>query len=136
MWGNLADAYFWAPALRDRAGAAYRKALALGEEQRKINPRNAYTLSYLAEYHAMLGEARPAHRRIEEALHLSPRDPEVLYDAGLVFAQLGEKEKAVSSLQRAVAAGWSPATVRDTPNFGALQNDPRFQALIYEPKAK
>jgi hypothetical protein len=60
----------------------------------------------------------------------------VLYDAGLVFAQLGEKEKAVGSLRRAVAAGWSPATVRDTPNFGALQNDPRFQALIYEPKAK
>jgi tetratricopeptide (TPR) repeat protein/predicted Ser/Thr protein kinase len=136
MWGNLADAYFWAPALRDRAGAAYRKALALGEEQRKINPRNAYTLSYLAEYHAMLGETRPAHQRIEEALRLSPRDPEVLYDAGLVFAQLGEKEKAVGSLQRAVAAGWSPATVRDTPNFGALQNDPRFQALIFEPKAK
>jgi tetratricopeptide (TPR) repeat protein/predicted Ser/Thr protein kinase len=136
LWGNLGDAYYWAPALRDRAGAAYRKALALGEERRRINPRNAYTLGYLAAYHAMLGEARPAHQKIQEALRLAPRDPEVLYYAGLVFAQLSEKEKAVDALRRAVAAGWSPAIVRDTPNFGALQNDPRFKALISPAEAK
>ncbi|HEY4817682.1 MAG TPA: protein kinase, partial [Candidatus Acidoferrum sp.] len=68
LWGNLGDAYYWAPGMRDRSGVAYRKALSLGEEQRKVNPRNANLLSYLAGYHAMLGEARQAHENIGDAL--------------------------------------------------------------------
>jgi tetratricopeptide (TPR) repeat protein/predicted Ser/Thr protein kinase len=130
LWGNLGDAYYWAPGMRDRSVAAYRKALSLGEEQRKVNPRNANLLSYLAGYHAMLGEVRAAHEKIAEALQLMPRDPEVLYYAGLVYAQSGETQKAIGSLQQAVAAGYSAAGIRDTPNFGTLQHDPRFRALI------
>jgi Flp pilus assembly protein TadD len=109
---------------------AYRKALSLGEVQRKINPRNANMLSYLAAYHAMLGETRAAHEQIGQALQLMPRDPEVLYYAGLVYAQLGEKEKAIDALQRGVAAGYSPSAVRDTPNFTVLESDSRYKALI------
>ncbi|MCU1240905.1 MAG: serine/threonine-protein kinase [Candidatus Acidoferrum typicum] len=130
IWGNLGDAYYWTPGMRDRSVEAYRKALSLGEEQRKVNPRNANLLSYLAGYHAMLGEVRPAHEKIAEALRLMPRDPEVLSYAGLVYAQLGEAQKALESLQQAVAAGYSPAAIRDTPNFAVLSKDPRFQALI------
>ncbi|MDP9148022.1 MAG: protein kinase, partial [Acidobacteriota bacterium] len=81
IWGNLGDAYYWAPGMRDRAGGAYRKALELGEEQRKVNPRDAHMLSYLAGYHAMLGEKQPADALIGEAERLTPRDPEVLYYA-------------------------------------------------------
>lgn len=130
LWGNLGDAYYWAPGMRDRSTAAYRKALSLGEEQRKVNPRNANLLSYLAGYHAMLGEARPAKEKITEALRLTPQDPEVLYYAGLVYVQLGNKEKALDALQRSVAAGYPPSGVRDTPNFSVLKNDPRFKGLI------
>jgi tetratricopeptide (TPR) repeat protein len=130
LWGNLADAYYWAPGMRDRSGPAYRKALSLGEEQRKVNPRNGSLLSYLASYHAMLGEVRPANEKIMEALRLMPRDPEVLYYAGLVYAQLGDKEKAIDALQRSVAAGYSPSAVRDTPNFAVLENDPSYKVLI------
>ena len=56
IWGNLGDAYYWAPGMRERAPGAYRRALELGEELRKVNPRDAHMLSYLAGYHAMLGE--------------------------------------------------------------------------------
>jgi eukaryotic-like serine/threonine-protein kinase len=129
LWGNLGDAYYWAQGMRDRSAGAYRKALSLGEGQRKINPRNANMLSYLASYYAMLGESRAAHEKVAEALRLMPRDPEVLYYAGLVYAQLAEKERAIEALQRAVTAGYSPSAVRDTPNFAALENDPRYRAL-------
>ena len=58
IWGNLGDAYYWAPGRREQAAEAYRKALQFGEEERKVNPRDAHMLSYLAEYHAMLGRKR------------------------------------------------------------------------------
>ncbi len=136
IWGNLGDAYYWAPGRREKSGLAYRKALTLGEAQRKINPRDPHMLSYLAGYHAMLGEAGEAHGRISEALRLAPQDPEVLYYAGFVYAQLGEKKKAIEALGRAVTAGYPAASIRDTPNFGSLENDPQFEALISRKKTK
>jgi serine/threonine protein kinase/tetratricopeptide (TPR) repeat protein len=136
IWGNLGDAYYWAPGMRERARGAYRKALELGEEQRKINPRDAHMLSYLAEYHAMLGEKQKAQLRIGEAEKLAPHDPEVLYYAAMVYVQAGDQKKSLDRLERAVAAGYSPAGVRDTPNFSVLQNDPRFRTLISQENKK
>ena len=136
IWGNLGDAYYWAPGMRGKADSAYRKALALGAAERKINPRDAHMLSYLAGYHAMLGETGQARSRIDEALRLAPRDPEVLYYAGLVYVQSGEKENAIEALERAVAAGYPAASMLDTPNFASLRNDPRFEALVSRAKSK
>jgi tetratricopeptide (TPR) repeat protein len=136
IWGNLGDAYYWAPGMRDRAGGAYRKALELGEEQRRVNPRDAHMLSYLAEYHAMLGEKQKAQLRIGEAEKLAPGDPEVLYYAAMVYVQAGDQKKSLEKLERAVAAGYPAAGVRDTPNFLVLGNDPRFRALIAQEHKK
>jgi serine/threonine-protein kinase len=136
IWGNLGDAYYWAPGMRERAAGAYRKALELGEEQRKVNPRDAHMLSYLAEYHAMLGEKQKAQLQIGEAEKLAPRDPEVLYYAAMVYVQVGDQKKSLDKLERAVAAGYSAAGIRDTPNFSVLENDPRFRALISQDNQK
>jgi eukaryotic-like serine/threonine-protein kinase len=130
LWGNLGDAYYWAPGLRERAPEVYRKAVALGEEQRKINPRDASMLSYLASDYAMLGKTAEANERISGALKQKPKDPEVLYYAGLVYAQAGEREKAITALQRAVAVGCPIAAIRDAPNFAPLADDSRYKALI------
>jgi serine/threonine protein kinase/tetratricopeptide (TPR) repeat protein len=136
IWGNLGDAYYWAPGMRGRAADAYRKALELGEEQRRVNPRDAHMLSYLAEYHAMLGEKQRAQLRIGEAEKLAPRDPEVLYYAAMVYVQAGDQKKSLDKLERAVAAGYPAAGVRDTPNFSVLESDPRFRALISQGNRK
>jgi tetratricopeptide (TPR) repeat protein/predicted Ser/Thr protein kinase len=134
IWGNLGDAYYWAPGMRERAPGAYRRALELGEELRKVNPRDAHMLSYLAGYHAMLGEKAKARKQISEAEKLAPQDPEVLYYAAMVYVQAGEKIKAVEELERSVAAGYPAGVVRDTPNFSVLESDPRFKALIASAK--
>lgn len=136
IWGNLGDAYYWAPGMRDRAAAAYRKALELGEEQRKVNPRDAHMLSYLAGYHAMLGEKENAQVRIGEAERLTPRDPEVLYYAALVGVQSGDRNGTLDMLERAVAAGYPAAGVRDTPNFSVLAEEPRFKMLVQQRERK
>jgi tetratricopeptide (TPR) repeat protein/predicted Ser/Thr protein kinase len=130
LWGNLGDGYYWAPRLRDRAPEAYRKAIALAEKVRKVNPRDANLLSYLAHYYAMLGEGGPARDRIAEALRIAPREPEVLFEEALVYNQLGEISLSLDALERAVGAGYPAETVRETPNFEGLKNNPRFVALI------
>jgi hypothetical protein len=78
----------------------------------------------------MLGEKQKAWLRIDEAEKLAPRDPEVLYYAAMVYVQTGDEKKSLERLERAVAAGYPAAGVRDTPNFAVLEKDPRFRALI------
>jgi len=130
LWGNLGDAYYWAPGLRQHAPEAYRRAVQLAEAKRKINARDANLLSYLASDYAMLGSRKPAEDRIAEALRLAPRDAEVLFYSAVVHQQFGETAKALDALERSIAAGYSRETIRDTPNFSQLQENPEFRRLI------
>jgi Flp pilus assembly protein TadD len=130
MWGNLGDAYYWTPGRRAEAAGAYAKGIALGEEKLRFNPRDAEVLSSLAMYYAMRGEKKPALDDLEVALRLSPKNPDLLFNAGIVYQQLGDTQRALDALETAVAAGISPATLRDTPNFDGLRANPRFLGLI------
>jgi tetratricopeptide (TPR) repeat protein len=130
MWGNLGDAYYWTPGRRAEAAAAYGKAIALGTEKLRVNSRDTEVLSSLAMYHAMRGERRAALGNLEAALRLSSKNPGLLFNAGIAYQQLGDSEKALDALEKAVAGGVSPAALRDTPNFDALRANPRFQKLI------
>jgi eukaryotic-like serine/threonine-protein kinase len=130
FWGNLGDAYYWAPGKRMEAAAAYGKAILLGKEKLRVNPRDAEVLSSLAMYHAMRGEQKLALENLQGALHLSPKSPDLLFNAGITYQQLGDTPHALDALEKAVAAGISPATLRDTPNFDGLRANPRFLRLV------
>ncbi len=127
---NLGDAYYWAPGRRADASPAYRKAIALGEESLRVNPRDAGVLASLATYHAMLGEKRPALVALDRALRLAPASPDLLFTAGLVYQQLGDSERALGALEKAVAAGLPIAQLRDAPNFDTLRGNPRFIGIL------
>jgi serine/threonine-protein kinase len=130
MWGNLGDAYYWAPGRRGEAAAAYGKAIALGKEKLRVNPRDAEVRSSLAMYHAMRGEQKPALDNLDGALRISPKNPGFLFNAGITYQQLGDTERALDALEKAVAGGVTAATVRDTPNFDDLRANPRYMKLI------
>jgi eukaryotic-like serine/threonine-protein kinase len=130
LWGNLGDAYSWAPGRRGEAAGAYGQAIALGEQILRVNPRDAEVLSSLAMYHAMRGERKAAMDNLSSSLRLKPRNPELLFNAGIVYQQLGNTKLALDALEKAVAGGISPATLRDTPNFDSLSAHPRFLKLI------
>jgi eukaryotic-like serine/threonine-protein kinase len=136
MWGNLADAYYWTPGRRADAAAAYATAISLAEENLRLNPKDASLLGYLAEFHAMRGERKPAVERVEASLRLQPKSPDLLLNAGIVYQQLGDTARALDVLEKAVALGVTPETLRDTPNFDALSKNPRFQALIHDTQRK
>jgi tetratricopeptide (TPR) repeat protein len=79
--------------------------------------------------HAMLNHRQLALADLDAALKRAPEDAQLLYMASLVYLQLGEKNRALDALEKAVASGYSLVIVRDTPNFDSLRSDPRFQNL-------
>ena len=137
-WANLANAYYWEPGRRQDSVAAYRKAIDLGEEELRVNPRNAVVWSYLAVFHAMLGEQKASGFALNKALALAPADTTVLFNAALISNQLGDEAKAVAWLRKSVEAGQSLDVVRNTIDFDNLHSSKAFQELLREkaPAAK
>jgi len=130
VWGNLGDAYTWAPGEHDKAEKAYREAALRAGMALKVNPRDYSASGYLATYYAMLGDRARALGAIEEALRLAPSDADTMLNAAHVYGQLGDGDQEISWLQKAVAAGCDIAEVRDSPYFDNVRENPRFQALL------
>jgi tetratricopeptide (TPR) repeat protein len=129
-WGNLGDAYYWAPGERERAEGAYRRAIALAEEQLQVNPRDAVVLQDVARYYAIVGDDAAARRSIASALDLAPSDIYVLRSAAFVHAALGEREEAITSLLAAIEGGDSVAEISVDPMFAELRRDPRLRRAL------
>jgi serine/threonine protein kinase/tetratricopeptide (TPR) repeat protein/TolB-like protein len=130
IWGNLGDAYYWAPGMRSQAPDAYRKAIALGEEAAKVNPRDAILLSRIAGYYAMNDERQPALGNLKRALEILPNEPSVRLKAALIHNHFKEVDQTLEWLEKAAKAGYSITTIRDLPDFDHLWGYRRFQDLL------
>lgn len=130
IWGNLGDALYWTPGRRSEAAAAYRKAIAIAKSKLQVNPRDATLLSFVATYYAMLDEKAAALSNLQRARELAPADADVRFRAALVYNHLGNTEQTLSSLEKAVALGYPPAAIRDTPDFDHLRDSQRVRALL------
>jgi len=130
LWGNLADAYYWAAGRRNQAPAAYGKAIELGEDALKVNERDATLLSRLAVYNAMIAKRGLALSYLKRAQEVDPKDPEIRFKAALIHNQFKETEQALEWLEKAAQAGYSITTIRDVPNFDHLWAYGRFQDLL------
>ena len=63
-------------------------------------------------------------------------DPEAIFQEGWFFCDVGEHQRGLGYLQRAVARGYFPAvTLTGWPQFDALRDDPAFQALLADTEA-
>jgi len=129
-WGNLGDAYYWAPGKRSDALNAYREAVSLADEKLKVNPRDGRVLSYRATYLAMLDQKDEALVSLQKALAVAPHDPDVQFRAAILYNHVGDIDRVFDSLHKALAAGATADWVRDTPDFDHLQADPRFKSLM------
>jgi len=87
-------------------------------------------LGYAAWYHAAVGEKTEALATVRHALQLAPHDPELLYNAALVYNQLGDPGRALAWAEQAVAAGFPTSVIASAPYFDGLRGRPEFQELI------
>ncbi len=124
---NLARAYYWAGD-RARARELYERAIELGQQQLRINPRSAEVALSLAECHARLGRKAEA-RALLESLSLG-RDPHLHFFAAIVRNQLGDRPGALELLEQAVARRLPRQELADWVEFDNLRSEPRFRALL------
>jgi tetratricopeptide (TPR) repeat protein len=129
-WGNLGDAYYWAPGKRQRAADAYQEAIRLADEALRVNPKDGRALAYRATYLAMLDRTQPALASIQKALSFSAQDTDVQFRAAIVYNHVDDTDRTLNSLQKALASGTSVRWVQDTPDFDHLRTNPRFQAIL------
>jgi len=132
-WGNLGDALYWSSSRRSEAADKYRKAVSMALSELKVNPQDATTLSYLAEYSAMLNDQGAALDYLQRALKAAPGDGDVLFRAAIVHNHFGQTDQALQFLQKAADVGYSKPIIRDTPDFAPFRQNPQFQALVGKP---
>jgi serine/threonine protein kinase/tetratricopeptide (TPR) repeat protein len=129
-WANLANSYYWAAGERDKADGAYRRAREIAEGQLKVNPRDANVLVDLASYNVMLGDDQAARARLEEALAIDSDDLFVEYAAAHTYEQLGERDKALEWIGKALAKGYPVGEITRDPFMQKLKEDERFEQLL------
>lgn len=135
-WGNLGDALYWTPERRSEAEPAYRKAISLGTAKLHVNPRDAGVLAFVATYKVMINDRKGGTTDLEHALAVAPKDADVRFRAALLYNHLGETERTLSTLDKAVSLGYPAAAIRDTPDFDPLRSNPRFEALLAKASQK
>jgi serine/threonine-protein kinase len=135
LWGNLADAYQYG-GQRSRAIDAYRRQLQLLNQQLEVNPQDAERQGDAASCNAMLGNKADAVAHLSRSLELGHGNKDLLFNAAVVYNDLGETGVALEWLQKALAAGYSASIIRDSPTFDNLRDNLQFQQLVNHPPAK
>jgi serine/threonine-protein kinase len=138
-WFNLGAACYWAPEMRGRAKEAYERAVALGEEARSATPKDASLLTELASGYAVLALLTPgpaaeaprqrARKIIELVEQQQPRDPGVLSTLATTYEELGDRQKALDTLEQALRAGYSIKKIERSPWLKELRSDERYARL-------
>ncbi len=128
VWFNLASALQWVEGSDARARRAYERAATLGEEERRVNPRQPQLLARLADCYAHLGEAAKARALAADAEKLAPKDARVWLVSAQVFEELGDRAGALKRVKTAIELGLSRQDVASTRGLDALRNDPAYAA--------
>jgi serine/threonine protein kinase/tetratricopeptide (TPR) repeat protein len=132
VWGNLANAYYWAPGEREKAQKTYERAIELAEESKSINPHDPGIIISLAGYYAMTDDRERAFTHLREALTMAPNDAWIMYYAGTTYEQLGERENALHWIEQALRNDYSKSEVLSYPGLRELIADERFEKIIQD----
>jgi serine/threonine-protein kinase len=130
LWGNLGDAYRWMPGREAEAIAAFDRAIELMRGELEINPRNADSLGWLAEWLARRGARRTATSTVRRALKLAPRDVNVMARAVNVFHLAGNRTETLKWLRTALRSGYGLAEFERDPDLDALRSDQAYSRLV------
>src|SRR6266513_625978 len=108
----------------------YKKAIAQFERARAVAGGKSIVLSYLAQVRALSGDRAGAQKILYQLEKPAPPMFVSTWDLALIHLALGDKEKALSFLEKAVDqhVGWVVRLGVD-PALDTLRVEPRFKAL-------
>ena len=128
-WGNLADAYRYAPGTKPRSIPAYRRAIELAGEQLAVNPEDAGLRALMAVQMAKAGATGEAIAEVETAMRRKPDDQIILFNAAIVYEIAGRRDDALRLLEHAVAAG-NLQKIEKEPELESLRASDEFRRLV------
>jgi adenylate cyclase len=126
---NLGDAYLRVGREQD-AEQQFTVASDLLKEHLTINPANAELLGLLAVCQAKLRHERDALASIDRATTLEPRNTTLMYYEAVVYSLIGDTNKAIEYLGRALAHGYSRPEAERDPDLEALRDRAEYKALF------
>jgi serine/threonine-protein kinase len=129
-WGNLAAANKLIPGQEEQTRDCYGRALELALEELKLIPDDPVLLVEVATYSAETGDTTGALRYLERAAGLGSDDNELMFQMGLAYEVLDEREEALVWLERAIEYGYSREQVESTPDLRELCTDERYRRMV------
>jgi TolB-like protein/Flp pilus assembly protein TadD len=135
LWGHLGDAYREHVEGAELAVVMYENAIKLAYKRLQVNPSDVITLSHMGHYQAIVGERGLALEYIDMAVDLEPDNMYVNYTAARALTKLGERYRALDTLERALAQGYPWHLARVDPGLRDLHNMLRFDALGTQQRA-
>jgi len=110
---------------------AYQRARRVIEDHLELNPGDTRALMLGGAALARLGEAATAKVWAERTLAIDPDDAVVLYGVACIYSMLGDIDRALDLLGRAVQSGFRKREwIEHDPDLNALRADPRYRAII------
>ena len=133
--GNLADGYRWS-GQKDKANAAYDKAIALALKGLQVDPRNTQEMASLALYYGKKGDTKTALNYIRRARAIAPNEVSFIYYEANIQVMAGNTKEALAGLRDSFEKGYPVREAASDPYLYAMQSNPDFVKLIKEFEAK
>ena len=128
-WANLPASYYW-NGQSDRAQETWQDVIRIEEQRIQVNPSDVSSLARLADALAKTGQGPAAQGILERGVPLT-QDPWVLLGMALTYEYLGERTRALETLERSLAGGLTQASLDfQKPWMDNLATDHRYQELM------
>ena len=118
--GNLADSCRLLKSCAAEASEHYQQALALVEEQLKVNKKDVTSLGQRALYLARLNRMKDSQEQLVAVLKVGATDPNILYTAALIAAAEGNQKNTEKYALAAMQLGYPEAAVKADPDLNHL----------------
>jgi TolB-like protein/Tfp pilus assembly protein PilF len=129
VWGNLGDAYRHSSMGNELAAPMYQNAIKLAGKRLEINASDADTLAMVGHYYAGLDQRESSLEYLDKANALASGNMYVDYTSATALSALGETDRAIASLERALESGYPWHIAEADANLGRVRELPQFEAL-------
>ncbi|MBS1826921.1 MAG: protein kinase [Acidobacteria bacterium] len=129
-WGNLGDAYRWAPGEAKKAEEAYQVALRLAQQWLDAHPEDASARSSIAVYLAKTGQPEEAMAIVHSLPAAALERADIRYKMVVVHELAGQRAAALEHLDRCLRIGYAVKELEADPELLRLRRDIRYQQTL------
>jgi serine/threonine protein kinase/tetratricopeptide (TPR) repeat protein len=118
----------------EAANVAIHKMIDIAFKRLAVNPDDAVTMSRIAGHLGDLGQREKGFELLDRVRQLAPDDGITLYNSACSYSRLGEIDRAIDCLRRALDLGFRNVLmwVETDPDLAAIRTYPAYRAMMGE----